>query len=188
MVWVDWLTAQTWARYINKNHPLSDSSLVDAVMLHHAVSYDLALRHLDLNGKVNDEGVYDHYLKDNNISTLRYYQFRKKGEARNDHKVNTVCFWSKRLYNTFTQKLVLEVQFESSDGKSDAKDDSTKNTNIKEGGNYYNGQVAKPDVGTGHIPWDDVPQLFLSYSEEEEVTPAFLYVSALPEGTNIYYF
>ena len=33
-----WLAAQMWARYINKNHPLSDASLVDAAMLHHAVS------------------------------------------------------------------------------------------------------------------------------------------------------
>ena len=33
-----WLTAQVWDRYINKNHPLSDDSRVDAVMLHHAVS------------------------------------------------------------------------------------------------------------------------------------------------------
>ena len=35
LVWVKWLTAQMWAHYINKNHPLSDASIVDAVMLHH---------------------------------------------------------------------------------------------------------------------------------------------------------
>ena len=87
-----WLTAQMWARYINKNHPLSDSSLFDAVMLNHAVSHDLTLRHLDLNGKVNDKGVHHHFM-----STLHCYQVRKKGEARNDHKVNTVCVGSKRL-------------------------------------------------------------------------------------------
>ena len=98
-----WLTAQIWDRYINNNHPLSDYSLVDAVMKHHAVSYDQTLRHLDLNGKVNDEGVYNHFLTGNNMSTLHCYQVSKKGEARNDHKVNTGCFWYKRLYNPFTQ-------------------------------------------------------------------------------------
>ena len=33
-----WLMAKMWALCINKNHPLSDASLVDAAMLHHAVS------------------------------------------------------------------------------------------------------------------------------------------------------
>ena len=33
-----WLTAQIWGCYINKNHTISDASLVDAMMLHHAVS------------------------------------------------------------------------------------------------------------------------------------------------------
>ena len=33
-----WLTDQMWDRCINKNNPLSDASLVDAVMLNHAVS------------------------------------------------------------------------------------------------------------------------------------------------------
>ena len=33
-----WLTAQIWALDINNNHPLLDASLVDAVILHHAVS------------------------------------------------------------------------------------------------------------------------------------------------------
>ena len=56
MVWGKWLTAQMWACYINKNHPLSDSSLVDYVMLHHSMSYDTTLRNLYLNGKVNNEG------------------------------------------------------------------------------------------------------------------------------------
>ena len=71
MVWVDWLTAQTWARYINKNHPISDSSLVDAVMLHHAVSYDTTLQHLDLNIKVNNKGVYHCFMTCNNMPTLQ---------------------------------------------------------------------------------------------------------------------
>ena len=43
--------------------------------------------------------------------TLDCYQARKKGEASNDNKVKTGCFWSKRLYNPFTQKLGLEIQF-----------------------------------------------------------------------------
>ena len=38
LVWGKWLTAQMWDRYIKRNHPLLDASLVDAVMLHHAVS------------------------------------------------------------------------------------------------------------------------------------------------------
>ena len=33
-----WLTSQMWDRYINNNHPISDASLVDTVMLHHAIS------------------------------------------------------------------------------------------------------------------------------------------------------
>ena len=56
------LTAHMWDRYIKKNHPLSNSSLVDSVMLHHAASYDPTLPHLDLNGKVNGEGVYHHFV------------------------------------------------------------------------------------------------------------------------------
>ena len=48
------LMAQMWGHYINKNHPLSNSSLVDAVMLHHSVSYHPTLQHVDLYGKVND--------------------------------------------------------------------------------------------------------------------------------------
>ena len=73
------LTAQMWACYINKNHLLSDYPLVDAGMLQHAVSYYPTLRHLDLNGKVNDEGVYHNFVTDNNRSTLHCYQVRKKG-------------------------------------------------------------------------------------------------------------
>ena len=38
LVQVRWLTNQMWSRYVNKKHPLSDASLVDAAMLHHAVS------------------------------------------------------------------------------------------------------------------------------------------------------
>ena len=71
MVRGEWLTAYVWARYINKNHPLSYTSHVDAVMLYHAVPYDLTQRHLEVNGKVNDEGVYHHFMTGNNISTLR---------------------------------------------------------------------------------------------------------------------
>ena len=54
------------------------------------------------------------------------------------------------------------MQFESSDGESDTKDDRTNNTNIKEGGNGCNGQVEKPDVETVDLPGDDAPQGFLS--------------------------
>ena len=96
------------------------------------------------------------------MSTLHCYQVSKKGEARNDHKVNTNCFWFKRLYNPFNQGLVLEEQFEISDNESDTKDDRTNNTNIKEGGNDGNGQVEKPDVETVDLPGDDAPQGFVS--------------------------
>ena len=34
----EWLTAQMWACYINKNHTLSDLSIVDAAILHNSVS------------------------------------------------------------------------------------------------------------------------------------------------------
>ena len=92
MVRGKWLTAQMWARYINTKHPLSDSFLVDDVMLHHAVSYDPALRHLDLNRKANAKSVYHHFLTGNNISTLHCYQVHKKGKDRNNHKFNLGCF------------------------------------------------------------------------------------------------
>ena len=39
MVQGQWLTDQMLAHYINKNHPTSDSFLVDALMLHHDFSY-----------------------------------------------------------------------------------------------------------------------------------------------------
>ena len=70
MVWGKWSMAQMWARYINKNHPISDSSLVDAVILHHAVLYDLILQHLYINGNVNEGGVYHHFVTGNNMFTL----------------------------------------------------------------------------------------------------------------------
>ena len=144
-VWVKWLTDHMWYCYINKNHIPSDSPLVDAVMLHHTVSYDLTLRHIDIYGKVNDQGVYCHFFIRNNTSTLHCFEVWKKGEAMNYHKVDKGCLWYKRLYNPFTQKLDLEEQFESSDDKIHTKDDSTKNTNIKEGGNIGNGKVANTD-------------------------------------------
>ena len=145
-----------------KNHLLSNSSLVDAVMLHHAVAYDPTLRHVDLYGEVNGEGVYRHFVTSNNASILHFYQVCQKGEARNDHKVKTCCFWSNRLYNPFTHKLGLEAQFEISDDESDTKDDRTTNTNIKEGVNYGNGQVAKLDVKTVDLSGGDALQGFLS--------------------------
>ena len=80
-------------------------------MFNHDVSYDPTLRHLDLNWKGYEGGVYHTFVTGKNMSTLRRYQFWKYGEASNDHKVKTGCFWSKRLYNPFTQKLGLEIQF-----------------------------------------------------------------------------
>ena len=101
--------------------------------------------------------------------------------------MTTGCFWFKCLYNTFDQKLGLEVQFESSDDGSDTKDDRTKNTNIKEGGNYFNGQVVDPDVETVDLPGGGAPHRFLSYSDKENFAPKFLDMSELLEGTSIYY-
>ena len=156
MVRVNWLTSHMWDRCINKKHPLPYYLLVDTVVLHHAMSYDPTLQHLYLNRKVNDEGFYCHFATVKNMSTLYWY------EARNDHKFNTGCVWSKRLYNLFTQKLGLEVQFKSSDGKSDTKYDRTINTNIKEVDNDCNGQVAKSNMETVDLPGDYAPQGFLS--------------------------
>ena len=62
MVWGKLLKAQMWDHYINKNNHISYSSLVDAIMLHHDVSYDPTIFHIDLYGKVNDEGVYYHFM------------------------------------------------------------------------------------------------------------------------------
>ena len=78
-----------WARYIKKNYPLSYLSVVYAVMLYHDVSYDQTLRNIYLDGKVNDEGIYYHFLTDKNTSTIHCYKVRKKGEARYDRKANT---------------------------------------------------------------------------------------------------
>ena len=51
MVLGKWLKSQTWVRYINKNHPIKNSSLVDTVTLNHAVSYDPTLLYLYHNEK-----------------------------------------------------------------------------------------------------------------------------------------
>ena len=48
--------------------------------------------------------------------------------------------------------LILEYPFESSHEKSDTKDDRTKNTNIKEGGNYVNGKEGDIDVENVDLP------------------------------------
>ena len=83
---------------LHKKEPsFLDYSLVDSVMLHHAVSYDPALRHVDLDGRVNDKGVYHYFVTGNNMSNLNCYQFLKNSEAMNDHKVKTGCFGSKQL-------------------------------------------------------------------------------------------
>ena len=96
------------------------------------------------------------------MSTLHYYYVKKKGEAGNDNKVKAGCFWYKRLYNPLTHKLFLVMQFESSDDENDKNYDKTTNTNIKQGGNDGNVQVAEPDVETVDNNRDDAPQVFLS--------------------------
>ena len=47
--------------------------------------------------------------------------------------------------------------------------------------------MAKPDVETVDLPWDDAPKGFVSNIGEEDITPEFFDVSELPEGTIIYY-
>ena len=76
--------------------------------------------------------------------------------------MKTCCFWYKRLYNPFTQKLGLEAQFESSYDKIDTKYDRTTNTNIKEGSIFGNGQVEEPGVETVDLPGDYATQGFVS--------------------------
>ena len=56
------LVAPVWARYSNKSNTITYPSLVDAVLLHHAVLYHPNLRHLDLNGKLNGKGIYHNFL------------------------------------------------------------------------------------------------------------------------------
>ena len=65
-----WLTDQMWYHYINKNHTLTDYSLVDPLMLHHYMSYYQTLKHVDFEGKVNDEVVYHNVVTCNTASTL----------------------------------------------------------------------------------------------------------------------
>ena len=67
----------------------------------------------------------------NSIPTLYCYQFYKKSEEWNYHKVKTGFFWSERLYNPFTQKLCPEAHFESRYGESDTKDDETEKPTSK---------------------------------------------------------
>ena len=140
------LTAHLWDRYTNKNHPILYFYLVNAMLLHHYVLYDLTLQHIDLYGNSNGKGVYHHFATGNNMSTLRCYQVCKNGETSNYHKVKTCCFWSNRLYNTFTQKPGLESQFEINDEKCDIKYDRTTKTNIKKGSDNVNEQVSKTAV------------------------------------------
>ena len=78
MVRGKWFMDKMWDRHTNKNHLLSYYSLVDAVMLHHDVSYDPTLRHVDLCGKVNGKGIYHHFVTGNNMSTIHCYQARKR--------------------------------------------------------------------------------------------------------------
>ena len=70
MVRGKWLTARMLVRYTNKKYILSCISLIDAVMLHHAVSYDATLPHVELYGNLNFKGVYRHFVTGNNTSTL----------------------------------------------------------------------------------------------------------------------
>ena len=131
MVWGKWLTDQMWARYINNNHPFSDSSLVDAVMLHHAVSYDPNLRHVHLYGMLDDEGVYHNFVTGNNTSTLHFYQVWEKGGSINDQKVKIGYFLYKHLYNPFTHMFGLEDQFDRRYDKIYTKDYRNTNINTK---------------------------------------------------------
>ena len=101
--------------------------------------------------------------------------------------MNTGCLWYKRLYNPFTHNLGLEAQFEISDDKIGTKYDRTKNTNIKEGVNYVNRQVYKPDVKTFDLPGYNALQVFVFYSDEEEVTTKLFDILSLLEGTSIYF-
>ena len=77
IVWGKGLIGHMWACYINKNHPLSDASIVDTTMEHHDVLYNPTLQHIYLNRKMNDEGVFHHYLTGENMSTIHCYQVRK---------------------------------------------------------------------------------------------------------------
>ena len=87
-----WLMAHRWDYYINNNHILSYSSIVESAMLHHDVSYYPTIWHLDLYGKVNGEGVYHHFVTGKNTSTAQLYHVCKKGESMYGRKVNTGCF------------------------------------------------------------------------------------------------
>ena len=113
-----WLVSQMWVHYINNNHPISYSSLVYDMMLQHAILYDTTIWNIYLNGKVNEDGFYHHYLTSRNTSTTHWCQVRKKCKVRYDRKVKIGIFWSKRLCNPFTQKLGLEAQFGRSNNKS----------------------------------------------------------------------
>ena len=99
------LTSYMWSRYIKKNHIISYAYFVDATMLHNAVSYDLRLWHLDLDRKVDNQGVYHHFVTGKYMSTLHFYQVCKRGKAVHDYKLKAGCFYYKQLYNSFTQNI-----------------------------------------------------------------------------------
>ena len=158
MVWGKWLTDQMWARYINNNHPFSDSSLVDAVMLHHAVSYDPTLRNLYLNGTLIDEGIYHHFLTGKNILLSTDIRFKQRARQGMTMK------WKHDIFGLIASTIPLPISltwksnFVSSGEKIDTKYNRTKKTNIKEGGNTGNFQVENPHVETVDHPGDDTPQ------------------------------
>ena len=45
-------------RYMNNNNPILDISVVSDTMLPHVVSYDTTIWHIDLDGNMNNKGVY----------------------------------------------------------------------------------------------------------------------------------
>ena len=130
-----WLMDQMRAGYINKKHHFSESSLFDAVILHHAVSYDPTLRHVDLYGKVNGDIFYHHFVTGNNTSTLHFYQVWEKDGSINDQKVKMGYFLYKHLYNPFTHMFGLEDQFDRRYVKIYTKDYRNTNINTKKGYN-----------------------------------------------------
>ena len=79
------------------------------------------------------------------------------------------------------------MKFERSDDESDGKYDTTKSTNVKYGDNDGNVQVAKTDVETVNLNGDDAQKGFMYQIDKEDITAKLFDISALPEGTILYY-
>ena len=69
------LTAQMWACYINKSHPLSDASFVDAAMLHNSVSTNNKIKKFTHNLQLTNQSRFVDILLLQRITKMIKHHF-----------------------------------------------------------------------------------------------------------------